>query len=181
MPAPVSLWLALLAGHAIVAGTPLPAAWEEPARAAACVLGALSLLAAWSGRRYRARVLASVLLARIELLCGLAALAAAGGALAGEADRSNVPLPVHPRAVPVVVEGRVLDAVATDAARPTITLQADSIGVGAARAGCDAILLVRFGGDGPAPAWAAPGLSIRFQGRYRPLEDARTHRHRRQS
>jgi competence protein ComEC len=173
IPAPVALWIALLAGHALVAGAPLPSAWEEAARLTACAAGAVSLLAAWGGSRHRARVRASVFLARAEVLAGIVALVAAGGALAGEADRSETPLPVHPRPVPVVVEGRVLDAVATDAALPTITLGADSIGVGDARAGCDATLLVRFGEDGPAPAWATPGISIRFQGRYRPLEDAR--------
>jgi competence protein ComEC len=173
IPAPVSLWIALLAGHALVAGAPLPSAWEEAARATACAAGAISLVAAWGGSRHRARVRASVFLARAEILSGIVALVAAGGALAGEADRSETPLPVHPRPVPVVVEGCVLDAVATDAAQPTITLRADSIGVGDARAGCDATLLVRFGDDGPPPAWATPGISIRFQGRYRPLEDAR--------
>ena len=59
------------------------------------------------------------------------------------------------------------------AALPTIALQADSMGVGNSRRACDAMLLVRFGDDGPAPAWATPGLSIRFRGRYRALEDAR--------
>lgn len=173
IPAPVSLWVALLAGHALVAAAPLPSAWEEGARATACAAAAISLLCAWGLRRHRARVRASVLLTRAEVLGGVLALVAAGGALAGESDRSETPLPVHPRPVPVVVEGRVLDAVATDAARPTITLRADSIGVGDARAGCDGTLLVRFGDDGPPPAWATPGLSIRFRGLYRPLEDAR--------
>ena len=111
--------------------------------------------------------------ARLEILCGAVALLAAGGALAGEADRSQAPLPVHPRAVPVLVEGRVLDAVATDAAHPSILVQVDAIAVGTARGPCDATVLVRFGDDGPVPAWATPGLSLRFQGRFRPPEDAR--------
>ncbi|HXF58574.1 MAG TPA: ComEC/Rec2 family competence protein, partial [Candidatus Saccharimonadales bacterium] len=173
IPAPVALWIALLAGHALVAGSPLPAAWEEPCRKAACAAGVLSLLAGWGGSRFRGRVRASVLLHRLEVACGLAALVAAGGTLGGEADRSEIPLPVHPRAVPVLVEGRVLDAVATDAAHPWITLETDAIAVGSARARCASTVLVRFGEDGLPPAWAVPGLSIRFAGRYRPLEDAR--------
>jgi len=101
------------------------------------------------------------------------ALAAAGGALGGEADRAAEPLPVHPRAVAVSVEGCVLDAVAADASHPAITFHATSVRVGDASGRCASALLVRFGDDGPAPAWATPGLWMRFEGRYRPPEDAR--------
>jgi competence protein ComEC len=157
----------------MVSRAPIPAAWEEGCRAAACVAAAGSLAAAWAGGRLRARVRSSILLRRAEVACGVAALLAAGGALGGETDRIEAPLPVHPRAVPVTLEGRVLDAVATDAAHPSIVLQARTVRIGGAMSLCDAALLVRFGGDGPAPAWATPGLSIRFSGRYRPPEDAR--------
>jgi competence protein ComEC len=173
IPAPVFLWVLLLLGHAIAYRAPIPSAWEDGFRAAASVAAAVSLAAAWSGRRIRARVRASVLLRRAEIACGVAALLAAGGALGGEADRIEAPLPVHPRAVPVTVEGRVLDAVATDAGHPTITLEAGTVRVGDAASRCAVLLLVRFGEDGMTPAWATPGLSIRFAGRYRPLEDAR--------
>ena len=118
-------------------------------------------------------MLPAIALARLETLCGIAALIAAGGALAGEADRGETPLPVHPRAASVLVEGRVLDAVATDAKHPAVTLEVDAIAVGSARASCDATVLARFGDDGPVPAWALPGLSIRCSGRFRPPEDAR--------
>ena len=97
----------------------------------------------------------------------------AGGALGAEADRILEPLPVHPRPVPVAVEGRILDAVAADALHPAVTVRATQVRVGEASARCASTLLVRFGDDGPPPEWAVPGLSIRFQGTYRPLEDAR--------
>ena len=173
LPATVSLWAALLLGHALVACSPLPAWWEDPCREAACVAALVSLASSAWRSRFRARVLPAILLERTEALSGTLALAAAGGALAGEVDRSARPLPVHPRPVPVHVLGRVLDAVATDAARPALTLEADSIGVGSARSACRATLLVRFGDDGLPPEWAIPGLTIRFRGNFRELEDAR--------
>ena len=151
----------------------MPSAWLGPARVMACALAALSLACGSGVARYRARVRAAVALARLEVLCGALALLAAGGALAGEADLGETPLPVHPRAVPVLVEGRVLDAVATDAAHPSIVFQVEAIAVGSARRPCDATVLVRFGDEGPVPVWATPGLSLRFQGRFRPPEDAR--------
>ncbi len=107
------------------------------------------------------------------MACGLVALVSTGGALGGEADRIEIPLPVHPRAVAVSLEGRVLDAVAADAARPVIVLEATSVAVGRHSMPCRATLLVRFGDNGPPPAWAAPGLVLRLSGRFRPPEDAR--------
>jgi competence protein ComEC len=163
----------LLLGHAIASRAPIPAAWEDGLRAASCAAAAASLAAAWAGRRIHARVLAAVLLRRAEIACGMAALLSVGGALAGEADRIEVPLPVHPRAMAVTVEGRVLDAVATDAAHPAITLEASAVRVGGAASRCAETLLVRFGDDGMPPAWATPGLFVRFAGRFRPPEDAR--------
>jgi competence protein ComEC len=170
---PVLLWVFLLAGHGLVAEVPMPAAWLGTARLAALAAAALSLACGWCGTRYHARVRAAVALARMEILCGAAALIAAGGALAGEADLVETALPVHPRPCPVLVEGRVLDAVATDATYPSILVQLDAIAVGSVRRPCDATVLVRLGDDGPVPGWATPGLSIRFQGRFRPPEDAR--------
>src|SRR6185503_4269262 len=122
--------------------------------------------------RFHARVRAAIFLDRAEVVLGVVALLAVGGALGGEADRSQEPLPVHPRDVSVTIEGCVLDAVASDAAHPAITLRATSVRVGDSSAVCASTLLVRFG-DGPPPAWAAPGMWIRFDGAYRPPEDAR--------
>jgi len=173
IPAPVLLWVLLLLGRAIGARAPIPAAWEEGFRGMALAAAAMSLAAAWADHRMHARVLASVLLRRAEIACGVTALLAAGGALGGEVDRMETPLPVHPRAVPVTVEGRVLDAVATDAAHPVLTLQAREVRVGDAASPCRAAILVRFGDDGAAPAWATPGLAVRFAGRFRPPEDTR--------
>ena len=173
IPAPVLLWVLLLLGSAIASRAAIPASWEDGFRAAAWVGAAISLAAAWAGGRIHARVHASVLLRRAEIACGVAALLAAGGALFGEADRIEEPLPVHPRAVRIVVEGRVLDAVATDAAHPAITLRARAVRVGDAGSPCGSTLLIRFGEDGMAPGWATPGLLLRLAGRYRPPEDAR--------
>ena len=173
LPAPVFLWVCLLAGHALVSCAPIPAAWEETSRFGACVLAPASLLLGWMASRHHARVRAWLWTSRAEVCCGILALVAAGGALGGEADRIQEPLPVHPRAVPVAVEGRILDAVAADALSPAITLQATGVRVGDATARCSSTLLVRFGDDGPPPEWAVPGISIRFQGTYHPLEGAR--------
>lgn len=173
IPSPVTLWVCLLLGHGLAARAPIPAAWEDRFRAAACLLAAHSLAAGWMGNRFHARVRPKLWLRRAEIACGVGALLAAGGALGGEADRVSSPLPVHPRAVPVIVEGRVLDAVAADAAFPAITFLATSVRVGDSSASCSSTLLVRFGDDAPAPAWAAPGLWVGFAGRYRPPEDAR--------
>ncbi len=132
----------------------------------------LSLGAGLAQGRFHARVRPAILLERAEVVFGLAALLAAGGSLGGEADRSEEPLPVHPRAVSVTIEGCVLDAVASDAAHPAITLRAASVRVGDGSAACGSTLLVRFG-DGPPPKWANPGMWIRFDGDFRPPEDAR--------
>lgn len=173
IPAPVSLWTCVLLGHALSAMAPLPASGEAAFRAAACLFAAVSFAAGWGRSRFHARVRAWIGLQRAEISCGIVALLAAGGALGGEADRAAAPLPVHPRPVPVAVEGRVLDAVAADAAHPAITFRATSVRVGDASARCGAVLLVRFGDEGSPPAWATPGLRMRFDGRYRPPEDAR--------
>ncbi|HMI31489.1 MAG TPA: DNA internalization-related competence protein ComEC/Rec2 [Candidatus Limnocylindrales bacterium] len=173
VPAPVSLWVCLLVGHALVSRAPIPAACEGTLRPAAFLLAAISLGAGWAGAGFRARVRAGLWLHRAEVLAGVAALFAAGGALGGEADRIETPLPVHPHAVPVTVEGRVLDSVAADAAHPAVTFEATSVRVGTSSARCASLLLLRFGNDGPDPDWATPGLSMRFDGRYRPPEDAR--------
>ena len=124
VPAPVSLWLCLLLGHALAASAPIPAAVEEPSRFAAFLLATASLGAACAGSRYNARVLAAVWLRRLEIVTGIAALIAAGGTLGAEADRMAAPLPVHPRAVRIEIEGRVLDSVAADAPQPTMVLEA---------------------------------------------------------
>lgn len=173
LPVPVLLWICLLAGHALASAAPIPAAWEGTLRAAAFLLAPASLLLGWAASRHHARVRAWIWTRRAEILCGVSALVAAGGALGAEADRILEPLPVHPRPVPVAVEGRILDAVAADALHPAVTLRATQVRVGEASARCASTLLVRFGDDGPPPEWAVPGLSIRFQGTYRPLEDAR--------
>ena len=173
LPVPVFLWVCLLAGHGLAASAPIPAGYEGALRAAACLLAPLSLLAGWAGSRFHARVRAWVWVRRAEILCGVAALVAAGGALGAEADRAATPLPVHPRAVPITVEGRVLDAVAADALHPAITVLATEVRVGDVSARCASVLLVRFGDDGPPPEWAAPGISMRFRGMYHPPEDAR--------
>ena len=167
------LWVFLLLGHGVLSRAPIPAAWEDGLRSAAWVAAAMSLAAAAAGSRIHARVKTSLWLRRAEIACGVTALLAAGGALGGEVDRMEPPLPVHPRATPVAVEGRVLDAVATDAAHPFITLEANAVRVGDTASPCRAALLVRFGDDGLAPAWATPGLLLRFSGRFRPPEDAR--------
>jgi competence protein ComEC len=172
-PTPVVLWVALLLGHALGRLLPIPAAGEDAFRAAACLGAALSLAAAAAGSRFHARVSTSVWIRRAEIGLGSAALLAAGGALCGEADRIEVPLPVHPRAALVSLEGRVLDAVAADALHPTVTFEANSVRVGASSSRCRSVLLVRFGDDGPPPSWATPGLAIRLAGRFRPPEDAR--------
>ena len=173
VPAPVSLWVCLLLGHGLLACAAVPTAWEDGLRAAACFLAAHSLAAGWLESRFRARVRPKLWLGRAEVVCGVGALLAAGGALGGEADRFLAPLPVHPHAVPVSVEGRVLDAVAADAAHPAITFLATSVRVGDSTARGTWTILVRFGDDGPAPGWATPGLSMAFSGAYRPPEDAR--------
>ncbi len=173
VPAPVALWLLLVLGHALARLLPVPAAHGETLRAAACLAAALSLAAAAGAGRIHVRVQSSLRLRRAEILLGAFALVAAGGALGAETDRIEAPLPVHPRPVTVVLEGRVLDAVTADAASPAITFAATSVRVGEASSRCATTLLVRFGDDGPPPAWATPGLTIRFAGRYRPPEDAR--------
>ena len=173
VPAPVSLWVCLLVGHVLVSRAPIPAAWEETLRPAACLLAAISLGAGWAGAGFRTRVRAGLWLHRAEVLAGVAALLAAGGSLGGEADLADTPLPEHPRAVLVTVEGRVLDSVAADAANPALTFEATSVRVGSSSARCASLLSIRFGNDGPGPDWATPGLSMRFDGRYRPPEDAR--------
>ncbi len=173
LPWPVALWIPLLLGHALARLAPIPAAHEDSLRTAACLAAALFLAAATAGSRFHARVRSSLWLRRAEILLGLAALVAAGGALCGEVDRTETPLPVHPRGLMVAIEGRVVDAVAADAAHPAITFQTTSVRVGSAWSRCAATLLVRFGEDGPPPAWATPGLALRFTGRYRPPEDAR--------
>ncbi|TMQ53210.1 MAG: DNA internalization-related competence protein ComEC/Rec2 [Candidatus Eisenbacteria bacterium] len=173
VPAPVSLWLCLLLGHALAASAPIPAAVEEPSRFAAFLLATASLGAACAGSRYNARVLAAVWLRRLEIVTGIAALIAAGGTLGAEADRMAAPLPVHPRAVRIEIEGRVLDSVAADAPQPTMVLEATLVRVGRASSPCKSMLLLRWGEDGFAPAWATPGLSVRLEGEYRPPEDAR--------
>jgi len=173
IPAPVALWIPALLGHALVARAAIPAAWEEPCRALACLAACASLGAAIAASGIRARVRSGIALARAEAACGVAALLLAGGSLAGEADRIQDPLPVHPRAIPVELTGRVLDAVAADAPRPAVTFEVETVRVGGAFSRRAATVLVRFGDDGPPPAWAAPGLSLRFSGAYRPPEDAR--------
>ena len=173
VPAPVSLWLCLLLGHAFTAGAPIPAALEDPLRAGALGLAALSIGAGCAGSRYRARVPAEVWLRRLEAAAGIAALLTAGGALAAEADRASAPLPVHPRAIPIEVEGRVLDSVAADAAQPALVLEATRARVGRASSPCRSALLLRWSEDGLPPGWATPGLWVRLEGRYRPPEDAR--------
>ncbi len=173
LPVPVFLWLCLLAGYALVSGAPMPAAWEGSFRVGACLSASASLLLAWSATRHRARVRASIWTRRAEIAFGILGLVAAGGGLGGEVDRVLEPLPVHPRGVPVGIEGRVLDAVAADALHPIVALRATEVRVGECSARCASTLLVRFGDDGPPPEWAAPGLSIRFQGTFHPLEDAR--------
>ncbi len=173
LPWPVVLWVPLLFGHALARLAPVPAAHEESLRTVSCVCGALFLVLALAKGCIHARVRSSLWLRRGEILLGVAALIAAGGSLCGEVDRIETPLPVHPRGVTVALEGRVADAVAADAAHPVVTFDVTSVRVGDAWARCAATLLVRFGDDGPPPAWATPGLTLRFTGRYRPPEDAR--------
>jgi len=173
VPAPVFLWLCLLLGHALAAGAPMPAAFEEPSRVAALLLAAASLGAACAGYRYHARVPAAVWLRRFEIVTGTAGLLAAGGTLGAEAHRVAAPLPVHPRAVRIEIEGRVLDSVAADAPRPALLLEATRLRIGRASSPCKSVLLLRWGEDGLAPGWATPGLSVRLEGDYRPPEDAR--------
>lgn len=173
VPAPVSLWLCLLLGHALAEGAPIPAAFEEPSRVAAVLLATVSLGATCAGSRYHARVAAAVWLRRLEIVTGIAALVTAGGTLGAEADRAAAPLPVHPSAVRIEIEGRVLDTVAADAALPALVLEATLVRIGRASSPCKSTLLLRWGENGFAPAWATPGLSVRLEGEYRPPEDAR--------
>jgi len=173
VPAPVGLWLLLLAGHGFVAALPFPADLEIPARAAAALLAGASLLASAFAARFRARVFALVALRRAEVFFGALALVAAGASLAGEADGCAEPLPVHPRRVAVEVEGPLLDCVPADGANPALTLEARRVRIGDQARPCRARLLLRWQEGGAAPEWATPGLWIRARGEYRPPEDAR--------
>lgn len=172
-PAPVSLWLGLLLGYALALRAPLPAGLEDPLRLAALVLAAASLGAALVARRFHARVAPLLRLRRTEAACGLLALLAAGGTLGAETDRIADPLPVHPPPVWLEIEGRVVESVSADAADPTVIVDARRARAGSAEGPCRSALLLRWGHEGPAPAWAEPGLWIRARGEYRPPEDAR--------
>ncbi|MGE5175245.1 MAG: ComEC/Rec2 family competence protein [Hyphomicrobiales bacterium] len=172
LPAPTLLWTLLLAGHGACAGTIDPSRFAAPALRVALLAGAASLAAAALGSR-RAPGLRRRPFERAEAALGILAILAAGAALAGEDDAARWPLPVHPRAVRVRLEGRVLDTVAADAASPSLRFEARRVAVGGEEAPCRATLLLRFRDEASPPRWTLPGLWLSLEGGYRPPEDAR--------
>jgi competence protein ComEC len=166
---PSRAWCALLAGYALAWRHPFPPDLETPCRLAAVVAGAAALLLG-AGRERRVR---AALRSRAEAALGLAALALAGAALLAEADRAAQPLPVHPRPIPVEVEGRVIGVEGATADAPWLLLEADTVRVGGRGTAAHARLLLRFRDPDTAPGWALPGLSVLARGLYRPPEDAR--------
>ena len=173
VPAPVALWLPICAGHLASSLAPGPANLEGVSRALAIGAGAFSLAAATAprlGARIRPRPPRA---RRAEAAAGWVSLLLVGAALGAESDRAAWPLPVHPREIAVVVEGRVLDTAAIDAEPPAVLYEARRVRVGEAESGCRARLLLRWRDSTIAPRWIVPGLWLRLSGSYRPPEDAR--------
>jgi len=177
---PVALWVALGLGHLAGAATPIPAHLEAPARALALLTGAVSLAlgaAVALGTRgvpaARPSLGLRLVATRAEVALGWVALLLGGVALAGEADRAAWPLPVHPAGTDVVIEGRVLDTTAIDAAPASVTFEARRVRVGESEAACRAVVTLRWHDDVIPPRWILPGLWLECAGRFRPPEDAR--------
>jgi len=91
----VALWVCLLVGHAIVFCGAIPAGVRMDLRGAALGAGAASLLLGWMASAIKRACRRGSGRARAEVCCGILALVAVGGALGGEADRIQKPLPVH--------------------------------------------------------------------------------------
>ncbi len=172
VPAPVTLWLLLCAGHLGSSLAPVPALLESRARALAVGAGALSLAVA-AVRSRRPRIGSGARASIVEAAAGWGSLLLAGVALGGESDRAAWPLPVHPSEVGVVLEGRVLDTAAIDAEPPTVLFEARRVRVGEVEEPCRATLLLRWRDETIPPRWLLPGLWLRMSGSYRPPEDAR--------
>ena len=173
VPAPVALWLPICAGHLVSSLAPVPAVLECASRALAIGAAAISLAAA-AAPRLRSRIGRGSLRARrAEAAAGWISLLLTGVVLGAESDRVAWPLPVHPREVAVVLEGRVLDTAAIDAEPPSVLYEARRVRVGDAETECGARLLLRWRDSTIAPRWIVPGLWLRISGAYRPPEDAR--------
>ena len=173
VPAPVALWLPICAGHLVSSLTPVPAVVESGSRALAIAMGAVSLAAAVAIRSRSGIGFDPRHARRAEAAAGWISLLLAGAALGAESDRAAWPLPVHPREVAVVLEGKVLDTAAIDAEPPSVLFEARRARVGGAERECRARLLLRWRDSTIAPRWIVPGLWLRISGAYRPPEDAR--------